>query len=74
MAKVELKAPPGKFRLVIKDPIEDCVHLLSDEENPESILMFANDYNKDRLFHSDHIYLVYDENGKQLADEENLKR
>lgn len=73
MAKVELKAPPGKFRLVIKNPEEDFVHLLSDEENPEAILEFANEHNKDRLFHTDHIYQVYDENGNQLADEKNLK-
>lgn len=75
MAKVvELKASEGKFRLVIKEVDSGHVHHLKDEEDQALVLDFANRYNRERLFPNNPIYLVYDERGNQLADEEKIKQ
>ncbi len=66
----ELKAPPGKFRVVGIDLFEHEDYLVDDCESREAAYDVADEHNRARTGPMSDVYYVYDDQGTYVRGNE----
>lgn len=66
----QLKAPPGKTRVIGVDLFAHEDYLVDDYDNQQEAFDVADKHNKDRSGSMDNVYYVYDDAGRYIRGEE----
>lgn len=72
MAKIKLKAPRGKTRIIGVDLRGHNDYLVGDYNNKNDAFRVADEYNKKRSDPMDDIYYVYDDAGIYIRGNEEI--
>lgn len=64
----ELKALPGKFRIVGVDLFDHEDYLVGDHDDRQTAFDIADQHNRSRLGPMDDVYLAYDDCGKCIRE------
>jgi hypothetical protein len=67
---VELKAPAGKFRVVVVDLFSHEDNLMEDCDCREDEFKIADEHNAKRTGSMDDVYYVYDDHGTYIRGNE----
>jgi hypothetical protein len=67
---VKLRAPVGKFRLVVVDLFSHEDYVMADYESREEAFKVADEYNRERTGSLDDVYYVYDDQGRYVRGNE----
>ena len=67
---MDLKAPPGKVRVIVVDLLSHEDYLVKDCDSREEAFKMADEYNLRRSGSMDDVYYVYDDRGIYIRGNE----